>query len=248
MSQVSPDRLAEVFVEVADTLVDEFDVIEFLEMVTNHSMALVDGHATGLLLADQDGNLQLMAASSESAEMLELFQIQALEGPCHDCYREGGPVVNADLREAAERWPRFAPHAVRAGYRSVHAFPLRLRKQVIGALNLFGVEVGDMSTEDARLVQAVADVATIGLLQERAIRRGEVLAEQLQGALDSRIVLEQAKGALAQIHQMTPDTAFALLRGYCRRNHLRLSEVAAIVIETPDRVPELTRPASSPPV
>jgi GAF domain-containing protein len=247
MSQVSQDRLAEVFVEVADTLVDEFDLIEFLDMVTSHSTALVDAHATGLLLADRDGNLQLMAASNESAEMLELFQIQALEGPCHDCYRQGVPVVNADLREAAERWPRFAPHAVQAGYRSVHAFPLRLRKQVIGALNLFGSEVGDMSPEDARVVQAVADIATIGLLQERAICRGELLAEQLQAALNSRIVIEQAKGALAQIHETTPDAAFALLRGYCRRNHLRLSEVAALVVETPDGVPELTRPASSPP-
>ena len=247
MSQVSTDRLAEVFVEVADTLVDEFDVIEFLEMVTGHSTALVDAHATGLLLADRDGNLQLMAASSESAEMLELFQIQALEGPCHDCYRQGVPVVNADLRDASERWPRFAPHAVQAGFRSVHAFPLRLRKQVIGALNLFGSEAGDMSTEDARVVQAVADIATIGLLQERAIRRGEVLAEQLQAALNSRIVIEQAKGALAQIHQLTPDEAFDLLRGYCRRNHLRLSEAAALVLDSPARVPALTRPGSSPP-
>src|SRR4051812_41813938 len=138
VSQVSSDRLVDVFVEVADTLVDDFDVIDFMEMVSRHSTKLVDAEATGLLLADGDGNLQLMAASNESAEMLELFQIQALEGPCLDCFRQGQPVVNADLRDASARWPRFAPHAVEAGFQSVHAFPLRLRNQVLGALNIFG--------------------------------------------------------------------------------------------------------------
>lgn len=246
MSQVSSDRLVEVFVEVADTLVDEFDVIEFLEMVSRHSTALVDADATGLLLADGEGRLQLMAASNESAEMLELFQIQSLEGPCLDCFHRGEPVVNADLREASAQWPRFAPHAVNAGYQSVHAFPLRLRHQVLGALNLFGSSTGDMDPDDARVVQAVADIATIGLLQERAIRRGEVLAGQLQSALQSRIAVEQAKGALAQIHQLTPDAAFDMLRGYCRRNHARLSEVAGLVVSDPDGVPELTQPGWSP--
>jgi GAF domain-containing protein len=242
MPQVSSERLVEVFVEIADTLVDEFDVIEFLEMVSLHSTALVDADATGLLLADGEGNLQLMAASNESAQMLELFQIQALEGPCLDCFRLGQPVINADLGSAAVKWPRFAPHAVEAGFQSVHAFPLRLRNQVLGALNIFGSTVGDMVPEDARVVQAVADIATIGLLQERAIRRGEVLAGQLQSALQSRILVEQAKGALAQIHQMTPDTAFEMLRGYCRRNHARLSEVARLVVSDPAAVPDLTRP------
>jgi hypothetical protein len=173
--------------------------------------------------------------------MLELFQVQTVEGPCQDCFRQGTPVVNADLTEAADRWPRFAPRAVEAGFRSVHAFPLRLRRDVIGALNLFGTDVGQMEASDVQVVQAFADVATIGLLQERAVRRGEILSEQLQTALNSRIVIEQAKGALAQIHSITTDEAFQRLRAYCRRNNLRLGEVAYAITAEPRRYPELTR-------
>ena len=205
MATVSKERLAEVFVEVADTLVGEFDLVEFLQKVTSYTSDLVDARAAGLLLAGPQGRLQLMAASDERAQMVELFQVQAHEGPCQDCYRTGEPVVNADLGAAADRWPRFAPRAAAAGYRSVHAFPLKLRDQVIGALNLFGTEVGDIDPADVRVVQSLADVATIGILQERAIRNSEMLTEQLQGALNSRVVIEQAKGMLAQIHGVTPD-------------------------------------------
>jgi transcriptional regulator with GAF, ATPase, and Fis domain len=237
---VSTERLAEVFVEVADTLVDEFDLIEFLQMVTARTSDVAGVEAVGLLLADHQGRLQLMAASDERATMLELFQVQALEGPCQDAFRRGTPVVNADLREADSNWPRFAPRAVEAGYRSVHAFPLRLRHEVIGALNLFGAETGLLSTADAHVIQALADVATIGLLQERAIRRGEVLAEQLQGALNSRVIIEQAKGALAQIHGCTIDEAFDRLRGHCRAQGLRLTEVAEAFVDDPAGFPGLT--------
>jgi hypothetical protein len=168
--------------------------------------------------------------------------VQTVEGPCQDCFRQGTPVVNADLTEAAGRWPQFAPRAVEAGFRSVHAFPLRLRKDVIGALNLFGNDVGRMEPSDVQVVQAFADVATIGLLQERAVRRGEVLSEQLQTALNSRIVIEQAKGALSQIHSITTDQAFDRLRSYSRAHNLRLGEVAYAITTEPDRHPELTRP------
>jgi len=240
MTTIASDRLAQVFVEVADTLVDEFDLIEFLQRVATHTSDLVAARACGLLLADHRGRLQLMAASDEGAEMLELFQVQALEGPCQDCYREGEPMINADLEHAQDRWPRFAPMAVAAGFKSVHAFPMRLRGQVIGALNMFGTETGLMDDADARVVQALADIATIGLLQERAITRGEVLTEQLQSALNSRIVVEQAKGALAQIHGGTPDDAFTRLRDYCRAHGLRLGEVAYSVTTDPGSLPELT--------
>ena len=232
------------FVEVADTLVDEFDIVEFLQMVSSRTSDLVDARAAGLLLADNQGRLRLMAASDEGAEMLELFQVQALEGPCQDCYREGRPVINADLRAAADKWPHFAPRAVEAGYRSVHAFPMRLRRQVVGALNLFGTEVGEMAGSDVHIVQALADVATIGLLQERTIRHAEVLTDQLQAALSSRVVIEQAKGALAQIHGTDPDQAFDRLRGYSRSHNARLSDVAYTVVHSPRTVPDLTTPAS----
>lgn len=242
MPIVSPERLAEVFVEVADTLVDEFDLIEFLQMVSARTSDLVDARAAGLLLADENNRLHLMAASNEGAQMLEIFQIQTHEGPCQDCYRQGRPVINADLRTATDRWPRFAPRAVAAGYRSVHAFPLRLRQQVIGALNLFGTNAEEMAPQDICVVQALADVATIGLLQERTIRHREVLTAQLQAALESRIVIEQAKGALAQIHGTTPDQAFDRLRSYCRAHNARLGKVARAVVHDPKSVPALTTP------
>lgn len=242
MTIVPTDRLVELFVEIADTLVDEFDLIEFLQLVTQRTSSLVDAKAAGLLLADHNGRLQVMAASDEQAEMLELFQVQARQGPCLDCFREGSPVVNADLNAASDRWPLFAPRAVAAGFNSVHAFPLRLRQEVIGALNLFGADTGTMQPGDVRIVQALADVATIGLLQERALRRSEVLTEQLQTALNSRIVIEQAKGALAQIHDCTPDAAFVLLRAFCREHQLKLGVVAQAVTTEPDAYPALTRP------
>jgi len=238
---LSADRVAEVFVEVADTLVDDFDVIDFLQLVTAHTSELVPDTAVGLLLADAEQRLQVMAASDDRTELLELFQVQSRQGPCQDCFTTGAAVVNADLEQAAGRWPLFAPRAVEAGFRSVHAFPLRLRGEVIGALNLFNPHVGTLADDVARILQALADVATIGLLQERAIRRGEQLTEQLQQALNSRIAIEQAKGALAQLHGTGIDEAFELLRGYSRRQHLRISDVARAVVNDPDSVPELTR-------
>lgn len=243
MTRIASERLAEVLVDVADTLVDEFDLIEFMQRVTTHTSELVDARACGLMLADHRGRLQLIAASDEQAEMLELFQAQAEEGPCQDCYHEGQPVINTDLQDAHDRWPRFAPKAVAAGYRSVHAFPMRLRGQVIGALNMFGTDTGEMDDADVRVVQALADIATIGLLQERAIARAELVTEQLQAALNSRIVIEQAKGGLAQIHGGSTDEAFNRLRSYCRARGLRLGAVAYAIVTDPDSVPELTRPS-----
>jgi transcriptional regulator with GAF, ATPase, and Fis domain len=240
MSALPAQKVAAVFVEFADTLVEEFDLIEFLQMVTARASDLFGASAAGLLLADPQGTLQFMAASDERAELLELFQVQSHEGPCQDCFRDGVAVINSDLAHAVDRWPNFAPRATAAGFLSVHAFPMRLRREVIGALNLFGTDAGDMDPADARTVQALADVATIGLLQERAVRRGEVLTEQLQGALNSRIVIEQAKGALAQMHSCSVDQAFDLLRSYSRSQRLGLSEVARGVVTDPQAFPGLT--------
>ena len=240
MTSIAAQRLADVFVQVADTLVDEFDLIEFLQMLTGRTAELVDASAAGLLLADQQNNLQFMAASDEGAKMLELFQVQVHEGPCQDCFRTGQPVTNADLAGAASRWPVFAPRAVEAGFGSVHAIPMRLRSQTIGALNLFGDGAGRLQPDGMHIVQALADVATIGLLQERAVRRGEVLTEQLQSALNSRIIIEQAKGVIAQIYTVDIDKAFELLRGYSRRHHLRIGNVARALVTDPASIPNLT--------
>jgi GAF domain-containing protein len=234
MTTVSAERLARIFVEVSDTLVDEFDLIDFLHMVAVRAVDLVPAAAAGLLLADQRGRLEFMAASDENVKLLELFQVQNSEGPCLDAFHTAAPVVNADLLTATARWPQFAPRAAAAGYRSVHAFPLRLRNEVIGALNVFGTDPnGLLDPADAPIVQALADVAAIGLLQERAVRRGEVLTEQLQGALNSRIVIEQAKGAIAQANGIGVDEAFNLIRDYARRNNRRLSDVAQAIFTDP---------------
>jgi GAF domain-containing protein len=234
MTTISAERLSKIFVEVADTLVDDFDLLDFLHMLTVRTANLVGASAVGLLLADQRGQLRFMAASDEKARILEIFQVQISEGPCFDAFRSGQPVINADLREAVDRWPEFTEHALAAGFRSVHAFPMRVRREVIGALNVFGSRVGGaLDDADVQIVQALTDVAAIGLLQERAVRRGEVLTEQLQGALLSRIVIEQAKGAIAQAHGISIDAAFTALRGYARRHNRKLTDVAHEVLADP---------------
>lgn len=241
MTTIPTERIAEVFVEVADTLIDEFDIIEFLQMVASRVTELSASTAAGLLLADHRGHLNLMAVTTPELEQVELFQVQAAEGPCQDCFTTGEPVVNADLGRAAARWPRFAPMAVGYGFQSVHAFPLRLRREVIGALNLFSQEPGQLLPGDVKVVQALADVATIGLLQERAVRRGTQLAEQLQSALSSRIVVEQAKGVLSQVHGVSTEVAFELMRTWARTHRRRLSDVAQAVVTDPGSLADLTR-------
>lgn len=240
MAVVSTERLADVFVEVADTLIDEYDVIEFLQMITNRTAELIGASDVGLLIADQRGQLRFMAASNEDVKRLELFQVQTHEGPCQDAFQSGQPVVNADLQEASDRWPRFAPHATTAGFRSVHAIPLRLRGEVIGAIGVFGTDTGRLEDADVHIAQALANVATIGLLQERAIRRGEVVAEQLQSALNSRVVIEQAKGAIAQFRNVSVDDAFLILRAHARRTQRRLGDVATAVLTDPASLAELS--------
>lgn len=241
MSGISTERLADVFVEVADTLVDEFDLIDFLGGMTAHVADVSGTAAVGLLLADHHGRLQFMAASQESARLLELFALQNDQGPCRDSYATGAPVLVDDLDSAVTRWPAFTPHALAAGFHSVCALPMRHGGNVIGTVNLFGTRPSQISPEDVRIVQALAHVATIGILQEQALRRGELLTEQLQNALNSRIVIEQAKGAVAQLHGVDIDDAFALLRDYSRSRGLRMVEVAAAVVGNPDEHPELTQ-------
>ena len=191
--------VGEAFVALADTLVDEYDIIDLLDRLVGYSVALLAADAAGIMLGDARRELRVVAASSEDAEVMELLQLQADEGPCVECFHTAAPVAVADLAEAADRWPGFvAAVADRGAFRSVHALPLRLRGEAIGALNLFHRAPGSLPVADLALGQALADVATIGILQERAIRRGEVVNEQLQTALNSRVIVEQAKGVLAQ--------------------------------------------------
>jgi transcriptional regulator with GAF, ATPase, and Fis domain len=223
-------ELARTFVELADTLVDEFDVVDFLQMLTQRCVDLAGASEVGLLLADQGGTLRVMAASQERSHLLELFQLQNQQGPCLDCYRDGEPVSSNDLEADSDRWPIFAPRAVAAGFRSVQALPLRLRGEVLGALNLFVDHTGGVSHVDQAVAQAMADVATIGLLQERSVRDLSAAADQLRTALQSRVVIEQAKGILAEQVGLDPDAAFQRLRQFARDHNHKLTVAARAVV------------------
>jgi transcriptional regulator with GAF, ATPase, and Fis domain len=233
VTEMDSELLSDTFVDLADTMVDDFDVIDFLHMLTDRSVQLLSVAAAGVLLADPRGRLRVAAASSEAAQLVELFQIQDDQGPCLDCCRTGQPVTVADLAGPGQRWPRFAAAATEAGFSAVHALPMRLRDQVIGALNLFGTGAGLLGPAELRIGQALADVATIGLLQERNVRRAETVAEQLQAALNSRVVIEQAKGRLAERLRLDMDQSFALLRAHARNTNQRLTDVARQVIDNP---------------
>jgi GAF domain-containing protein len=243
-----PDRERQVtraFVALADTLVDDYDVADLLHTLVVQCVELLDVAAAGLTLADERGGLQVLASSTEQARLLELFQLDIDEGPCVECFTTSSPVLVADIAAAAARWPRFAAEAAKDGFASVHALPLRLRKQTIGALNLFGQNPGDLSAEDVALAQGLADTATIGILHERAFRQGELLSEQLQTALNSRVIIEQAKGVLAVSGQLSMDAAFRALRGFARGNNRRLSDVARALADR-DLAPAVVLAPSAP--
>jgi GAF domain-containing protein len=224
-------QLGRTLVELADTLVDDFDVVELLTLLTDRCVDVLDVEAAGLMLVSPDGDLKVMASSSEAMRVLELFELQAEEGPCLDCYHTGEPVVNKDLTRHDGRWPRFAREALDAGFHSVHALPMRLRGTTIGALNLFHIERGEMTVHDVHAAQALADVATIAILQHRAVRQAQIVNEQLHHALNSRIVIEQAKGIVAGRCSVNMEDAFHVLRGHTRHNNLRLVDVCRDVID-----------------
>ncbi|MGK5556964.1 GAF and ANTAR domain-containing protein [Actinomadura kijaniata] len=243
-----PDqRVTEAFVALADTLVTGFDIIEFLQQTADRCVELLGVDAVGLLVTDQHGSLRLMASSSEQSRLLELFQLQSDQGPCLEAFSTGRVVHDADLTASAAlgRWPLFVPQARQCGFAAVSALPMRLRDQVIGALNLFRAQPGELPDPVVRLGQALADVATIGLLQERAIRHSQVLTEQLQTALSSRVVIEQAKGVLAERHEWSMDQAFTALRAYARSRNQRLTELALAITTRGMDTAELARSAES---
>lgn len=241
------ELLAETFVELADTLTDDFDVIDFMHLLVDRCVNLLDVDAAALLLADGQERLRLVATSNEQARLLELFQIQVAEGPCLDSFHAGTRVSHPDLTANDTRWPRFAEAAGAAGFAAVDALPMRLRSDTIGTLNLFRHGAGELPEAARRTAQALVDVATIGLLQERSIRQQELLAEQLQAALTSRVIIEQAKGLVAERLGVDMEAAFAALRGYARGRNEKLRAVADAVIAGRTSTQDLLRTATKPP-
>lgn len=224
-------ELARSLVELADTLVADFDVVELLTRLTDRCIDVLDVGAAGIMLAGPDGALRVMAASSETMRLLELFELQTDEGPCLDCFRTGRPAVNQSLTDVDGPWPRFAREVMAAGFSSAHALPMRLRGTVIGALNLFNVEARQMRQADIDAGQALADIATIAILQHRAAREAQVINAQLSNALNTRIVIEQAKGMLAEREGLDVERSFLVLRNHARNHNLRLADVARAVID-----------------
>jgi GAF domain-containing protein len=236
--------LARTFVDLVDTLVDDFDVVDLLTLVADRSVEVLEVAAAGLMLVAPEGDLRVVAFSSEAVRIVELFELQAEEGPCLEAYQTGEAIVNQDLTKVAERWPNFTPVALNAGFTSVHAIPMRLRGVIIGALNLFRAEEGEMEEQDVIAAQALADVATIAILHHRAASEAQLVNEQLTLALNSRIVIEQAKGVLAERSTLDMDQAFTRLRKYARDHNLRLVDVAAGVVAGSLRAEMLAPPNS----
>ena len=234
-------RLARIFVELADTLIDQFDVIDFLYTLADRSVELLHVNAAGLVLADRSGRLRVLASSEEQARMLELFEVQNSEGPCLDCYLTGEPVINVGLEAGRERWPRLHALLEGAGFQSAHALPLRLRSRVVGAMNLFCADSTLLSDDDLVIGQALADVATIGLLQERGVHQQEVLAAQLEGALNNRTLIEQAMGVLAVRSDVEADEALARMLAYARARGRPLVAVANDVLDGSIEVADIQR-------
>ncbi|GAB3774299.1 GAF domain-containing protein [Nocardioides ginsengisegetis] len=234
-------RLSRVFVELADTLVDDFDALDILHLLTERCVELLEIDAAGIILSDQRGGLQSIASTTHEVGLIEIFVLQNSEGPCLDCFRSGDPIVNITFEESQRRWPMFTAASTALGYRTTHALPLRLRNEVIGAMNFFSVGETELNTEDLALGQALADVSTIALLQARAVHEKDLLAEQLQYALNSRVLVEQAKGVLAERFKIDVEEAFTHLRSFSRRHRVPLSEVASRVIAGTLTVADLER-------
>lgn len=219
-------RINTAFVAVADTLTTDFDVLDLLHTLVEQCTSILDTDAGGLMLVDSNGQLQLMTSTSEGADFVEVMQLNADSGPCIDCFTTGTAVSVPDIESAGDRWPEFQKAALQGGFNSAHATPLKLRGQVIGTMNLFAKRTGALSDRDVAVAQALSDVATIGILQERVVREGTILAEQLHRALDSRILVEQAKGVISHSLSVTMEKAFEILRTHARNNNLTIRSVA----------------------
>ena len=224
------ELLARTLVELADTLVDDFDIVDLLTTLSNRCVEVLDIEAAGIMLVDSGGALRVVTSSSETTRVVELFELQAQEGPCLDAFRTGQPVVDQALATDGSRWPRFATVAMAAGFRAADAIPMRLRRQIIGALNLFRTEPGSLNPDDLVVAQALADIATIAILQHRNSLEAHVLNEQLNHALTSRVIIEQAKGMISERHGVDMEHAFTRLRNHARNHNQRLAELASELV------------------
>ncbi len=219
-------QISEAFVTLTDTLTTDFDVVDLLHTLVEECTKILDTDQGGLMLVDSSGELQLMTSTSEEADFVEVMQLNASSGPCIECFTTGKAVSVADISAGGSRWPEFQKAAIQGGFKSAHATPMRLRGQVIGTMNLFSTTLGQLNERDIALAQALTDVATIALLQERIVSDARVVPDQLHRALDTRILIEQAKGMISHTFAIPMDSAFDVIRTYARNNGLAIRTVA----------------------
>jgi len=231
MNDITQQRLLETFVKLADTLIDDYDVVDLLQFLVDTCRDVLDTTAAGILLADARGDLEVVASTSEASRLVEMMQLSAEEGPCIDSFRSGQRVSVPDIETSKDEWSQFRGSALAQGFRSMDALPLRLRDATIGTLNLLRSAPGAAPEESISAAQAFADVATIGILHERTLRESAILSEQLQAALNSRIIIEQAKGVVSHTRGVSIDEAFTLMREYARSHSMGLSIVAARLVD-----------------
>ena len=225
------ERLIETLINLADTLVGDFDVLDLFYVLVDSVPDLVDVDEAGLLLADEQGDLRVMAVTSESVRTIELLQIHTSSGPCFDAFASGEMVMASFNEPAAmDRWPVFAGAALEAGFGSIVAIPMKLRDHALGALNLFRVNENLLPDEELAAARALTDMAAIAILQNRAAHDSDVLVNQLQQALNSRVIIEQAKGVIAQKMDVDMEKAFAHLRNHSRNHNVILRRVAEDVV------------------
>ncbi|MBF4616044.1 GAF and ANTAR domain-containing protein [Curtobacterium sp. VKM Ac-1376] len=224
-------RIVETFTTLTDTLVEGYDVVELLQTLVETCADVLGIDAAGILLANDDGELEVVASTSEASRLVEVLQLDADAGPCMTSFSTGRSVSCPDITDAPTEWAVFRAGALGLGFRAVHAVPLRLRSDVIGALNLFGASAGALADDDLRIARALADVATIGILHERTLREQDVVRAQLKRAIGSREVIEQAKGVVSYLRGVSIEDAFAVMRGYALEHHEPLSEVARAIVQ-----------------
>ncbi|MHB2024176.1 MAG: ANTAR domain-containing protein [Mycobacteriales bacterium] len=241
--------LIRTLVELAGSLVADFDIVDLLTLLSVRCVEALDVTAAGVMIATPAGHLQVVASSSDAMRALELFQLQSDQGPCVDSYRSGEPVINQDLNANFGRWPRFTPHAIAAGFRSTHSLPMRLQGKTIGALNMFRADNGALGPDDVLAAQALADVASIAIIQHQAAANAQKLNEQLNHALNSRIAIEQAKGKISEALRLDMDQSFQRLRHHARNHNLRLTDLAHDIATgalQPGNLDPLARPTPPP--
>lgn len=231
MRETREQQLVQAFAVLADTLVADYDVVDLLQTLVETCSGLLGATASGVLLADETGELDVVASTSEASRLVEVMQLSASAGPCIESFRTGQVVSLPDIRESPEEWSRFRDKALDLGFTAVDALPMRLRDETIGTLNLLRAEPGEMNEDDLIAARAFADVATIGILHERTLAHSDEVRQQLQTALDSRVLIEQAKGVVAYTRRVPVEDAFTIIRQYARSHQARLSDVAAAIVD-----------------